>query len=398
MSRFLNSLWINPCFSLNFLLFLASFISSKRINVPRILVIDDDELVCEMISSALLMEGFDTIRALDGYDGIEAARKHAPDLIICDVMMPKLDGFATLSAIHKDPSTATTPFIFLTGQTTKSDMRQGMDLGADDFLAKPVMVNELVAAIRTRLQKHELARMETERKLDELRVNLSLSLPHEIRTPLSGIIGFAEVLRDDSSALKAEEISEMAKIILKSATRLGHLVENFLTYAQLQILTASPSKTSFVGKEASVILKSHIMESAQKKGREYERENDIQLMLGAAEAAISTLGMKRIFEELLDNALKFSKSGTLIEVTSEQVDHKFVLSVRDHGVGMDAKNIAEIGAYKQFDRNRLEQQGSGLGLTIAKQMTELYGGRFAIESVVGKGTTVTIELPRVPHA
>ena len=371
---------------------------TKRTIVPRILVIDDDELVCEMISSALLMEGFDTIRALDGYEGIEAAQKHAPDLIICDVMMPKLDGFATLRAIRKDPSTATTPFIFLTGQTTKSDMRQGMDLGADDFLAKPVMVNELVAAIRTRLQKHELARKETERKLDELRVNLSLSLPHEIRTPLSGIIGFAEVLRDDSPSLKPEEISEMAKIILKSATRLGHLVENFLTYAQLQILTANPNKTSFVGKEASVILKSHIMESAQKKGREYERGNDIQLTLGAAEAAISTLGMKRIFEELLDNALKFSKPGTPVEVTSEQVDHHFVLSVRDHGAGMDAKNIAEIGAYKQFDRSRLEQQGSGLGLTIAKQMTELYGGRFAIESVVGKGTTVTIELPRVPHA
>jgi two-component system sensor histidine kinase/response regulator len=71
--------------------------------------------------------------------------------------------------------------------------------------------------------------------------------------------------------------------------------------------------------------------------------------------------------------------------------------VRDHGVGIDAKNIGEIGAYKQFDRNRLEQQGSGLGLAIARQMLELYGGRFAIKSKVGVGTTVTIELPRVAH-
>ncbi|MCX6134967.1 MAG: response regulator [Ignavibacteriales bacterium] len=363
--------------------------------MPKILVIDDDELICEMISSTLQMEGFVTISALDGDKGIEAARKHAPDLIICDVMMPTMDGFATLTAIRKDPSTATTPFIFLTGQTAKSDMRQGMDLGADDFLAKPIMVNELVAAIRTRLQKQELARKETERKLDELRVNLSLSLPHEIRTPLSGIIGFAEILRDDNATLKPDEISEMARFILKSTTRLGHLVENFLTYAQLQILTANPNKTTFVGKEASVILKAHIEESARKKAKEYERSNDLRLSVGTAEAAISTQGMKRIFEEIIDNALKFSKSGSAIEVTTEQSDHSLILRVRDHGVGIDAKNIGDIGAYKQFDRNRLEQQGSGLGIAITKHMVELYGGRFSIESEIGSGTTVTIELPRV---
>jgi len=365
--------------------------------VPKILVIDDDEFVCEMISSTLQMEGFETISALDGHEGIEAARKHSPDLIICDVMMPKLDGYATLRAIRNDPSTATTPFIFLTGQTTKSDMRQGMDLGADDFLAKPIMIPELVAAIRTRLLKQELAHKETERKLDELRVNLSLSLPHEIRTPLSGIIGFAEVLRDDNATLKPGEITEMAKIILKSATRLGHLVENFLTYAQLQILSATPKKTTFIGKEASVILKSHIEESARKKAKEYERPNDLRLSIDVSEVAISTEGMKRIFEELIDNAFKFSKPGSAIEVTSEQTDHSLVLSVRDRGTGIEAKHIGEIGAYRQFDRNRLEQQGSGLGLAIAKQMLELYGGHFAIASEIGVGTTVTIELPRVTY-
>jgi two-component system sensor histidine kinase/response regulator len=375
----------------------SHFLRKPGYFVPRILIIDEDEHVCEMISSTLRMEGFETICALDGHEGIEAARKHSPDLIICDVMMPKLHGFATLSAIRNDPSTATTPFIFLTGQTTISDMRQGMELGADDFLAKPVMVDELLAAIRTRLQKQELARKETERKLDELRVNLSHSLPHEIRTPLSGIIGFAEVLRDDNAALKPEEIAEMAKIILRSATRLGHLVENFLTYAQLQILSANPKKASFIGKEASVVLKTHIEESARKKAMEYDRSNDLRLSVEAAEAAISTQGMKRIFEELIDNALKFSKPGSVIEVSTEQTDESLVLTVKDHGIGIDGKNIGEIGAYKQFDRNRLEQQGAGLGLAIARQMVDLYGGRFSMESKIGVGTTVTVKLPRVTH-
>ncbi len=369
--------------------------NAQRNPLPKILIIDDDELVCEMIASSLKLEGFDTVQALDGQKGIDAARHHAPDLIICDIMMPNLDGYATLSAIRKDPATATIPFIFLTGQTAKADMRQGMDLGADDFLAKPIMIPELVAAIQSRLQKQQLVRQETERKLDELRVNLSISLPHEIRTPLSGIVGFAEVLRDDSATLKPEEITEMATIILKSATRLGRLVENFLTYSQLELLSARPNKQSFVGKEASVILKQNIEELAGKKGEEYSRKGDLRFALSGTDAAISTQSMKRIAEELIDNAFKFSKPGSPIEVTTSQTEDTFKLIVRDHGVGMEPKYLAEIGAYRQFNREQHEQQGSGLGLAIAKRMTDLYGGRFSMESEVGKGTSVTIELPRV---
>ncbi len=361
--------------------------------VAKILVIDDDHSVCEMIASSLKLEGFEALQAFDGVEGVEAARRHAPDLIICDILMPNLDGFDTLKALRDDPATATIPFVFLTGQGTKANLRQGMELGADDFLTKPVMIPELVAAIHTRLQKRQLLLQETERKLDEFRVNLSLSLPHEIRTPLSGIIGFAEVLRDDGSTLQPREISEMATIILKSATRLGHLVENFLTYAQLQILAASPNKKAFVGKEITMMLNLHIEEIAEKKAKEYERPQDIHLKLEGAEAAISIQTIKRIVEEIVDNAFKFSRPGTPINLTTQQADHLWIMIVQDRGSGMDAKYIAQIGAYKQFERKTREQQGSGLGLAIAKTMTELYGGTFSIKSEVGTGTTVTVQLP-----
>lgn len=361
--------------------------------MPKILIIDDDELVREMIVSTLQMEGYETISAKDGRQGIEEARKHIPDLIICDVMMPAMDGYATLTAIRQYPATSTIPFVFLTGQTTKQDLRQGMERGADDFLVKPVMVDELLAAIQTRLQKHALTRKEAERKLDELRVNLSLSLPHEIRTPLSGIVGFAEVLRDDSGTLKPEEITEMASMILKSAHRLGALVENFLAYAQLQMLSSGSDKNSFVGRESTTGLKLRIEEAAHKKSAGVNRLKDLQVTVIDAEAAISLQGITRMVEELLENALKFSKAETPIEVTSTVEGNEYVLKVRDHGVGMDSKHLSDIGAYRQFGRTTREQQGSGLGLTITKMMTELYGGRFSIESEVGKGTVVTLRIP-----
>ena len=362
--------------------------------MAKILVIDDDEHVCEMISSSLQLEGFETVSALDGTEGVEAARTHLPDLIICDIVMPNLDGYGTLKAVRGDPATAMIPFIFLTGQATKSDMRQGMVLGADDFLTKPLMIGELVAAIRTRLQKHALVKQETERKLDELRVNLSLSLPHEIRTPLSGIIGFAEVLRDDVKSLGPEEISEMAKIILKSATRLGHMVENFLTFAQLEMLAATSAPMAFVGKDTTVMFDLHVEEIVEKKGKEYARAEDVVLSLGGADASISTQSGKRIVEELVDNAFKFSSRGQSIEVTTKAVDDFWVLTVEDHGVGMESKEIAQIGAYKQFQRKAREQQGSGLGLAIALKMSQLYGGTLAVQSEIGKGTVVTVHIPR----
>lgn len=319
--------------------------------MPKILVIDDDELVCEMIASSLQMEGFETVSAPDGTQGVEAARAHAPDLIICDIVMPNLDGYGTLKALRDNPGTATIPFIFLTGQSGKGDMRQGMASGADDFLTKPIMMGELVAAIRARLQKQAIVKEDTERKLDELRVNLSLSLPHEIRTPLSGIIGFAEVLRDDVKSLGAEEISEMAKIILKSATRLGHMVENFLTFAQLEMLSATSTPKAFMGKDSTVMFDLHIEEIIDKKGKDYERPDDVKLSLGGAEASISIQSGKRIVEELVDNAFKFSKRGQLIEVATKALDNVWELTVKDHGVGMESKDIAQIGGTNSFSEN-----------------------------------------------
>jgi len=370
------------------------FQKQRSKGVPRILIIEDDELVGEMIASMLQMEGYETIRARDGQQGVEEARKRPPDLILCDVLMPRMDGYATLNAIRQNAATATIPFVFLTGQTTKADLRQGMELGADDYLVKPVVINELLAAVQTRLQKHQLARKETERRLDDLRLNLSLSLPHEIRTPLSGIIGFAEVLRDDAATLKAGEVSEMASMILKSAQRLGALVENALTYAQLQILSSGSDKGAFIGKESTHSLKQRIEDVAVKKCSGFKRSEDLKLSIVDAEASLSIQSITRIVEELLDNALKFSEAGTAIDVISIVEENQYILNVRDRGVGMDSGHISEIGAYRQFNRTMREQQGPGLGLTIAKMIAELYGGSFSIESEVGKGTSVTVRLPR----
>src|SRR6266581_6507340 len=163
----------------------------------KVLVIDDTAEIRLIISESLKIYGFTTLTADDGVKGIEVAREHRPDLIICDINMPNLDGYATLTAIRQNESTATTPFIFLSGATEKPNVRRGMELGADDYLTKPFTHKELVTAVNARLVKQAEVHRQSEKKLDELRGNITLALPHELRTPLHGILGLASLMVDD---------------------------------------------------------------------------------------------------------------------------------------------------------------------------------------------------------
>jgi DNA-binding NarL/FixJ family response regulator len=119
----------------------------------KILIIEDQPQMRRNLAFMLEMEKFAVLTAENGRQGLELARQHAPDLVICDVMMPELDGYAVLQALRAEAATATVPFIFLTAKGDKPDVRQGMNLGADDYLTKPVERGDLLAAVQTRLAR-----------------------------------------------------------------------------------------------------------------------------------------------------------------------------------------------------------------------------------------------------
>src|SRR6185312_5037344 len=134
--------------------------------MKKILVIDDDPAVQSLTVKALQTRGFETLTAADGLAGLEMARKHLPDMIICDIQMPNLEGYGTLTALQQDTLTATIPFIFLTGLTDRTQVRQGMRLGADDYLTKPFTAGELISAVNTRLAKQAAVQRRSEKKLE----------------------------------------------------------------------------------------------------------------------------------------------------------------------------------------------------------------------------------------
>jgi len=184
----------------------------------KILVIEDEPEMRRNLVSILRLEKFQPIAAENGRAGIEAAKRDKPALILCDVMMPELDGYGVLAALRADAATAATPFIFLTAKGEKPDIRAGMNLGADDYLTKPVAKADLLAAIRTRLERAE------QQTVAEFKPNFSSSKPLEAALDLTPRV--AEVLL---WLAQGKTNGEIAVILGNSeATVKKHVLEIFI--------------------------------------------------------------------------------------------------------------------------------------------------------------------------
>jgi two-component system, sensor histidine kinase and response regulator len=269
-----------------------------------------------------------------------------------------------------------------------------MELGADDYLPKPFSIEALYAAVDARLKKAHTLRQAAEKKLADLRDNISLMLPHEMRTPLNGIVSFGEILASDAANLSAHEIAEMGQVIYDSAKRLEHVIEHFLIYAQLELLGADAQTVAALRQQRTVAPAKLVEKNALGQAEGAGRTADLDLGLADVPLAISEEYLGKIVDELVQNAFKFSRAGSRVRVALADSPASVDLTVTDHGRGFSAEHVAKIGAYMQFDRKMHEQQGLGLGLVIAKRLTELHGGTLIIQSEPGASTTVAVKLPK----
>lgn len=362
--------------------------------MTTVLVIEDEPPILENIIEILEFHQFDTIGAPNGLMGVQMARQYIPDLVICDIMMPMLDGYGVLLQLSTDPLTASIPFIFLTAKIDRSDMRRGMELGADDYITKPFTAQELLAAVNARLEKQEMLQDKHQQQMENLRGGIIHAMPHEFRTPLTGIIGYSSIIAEDADSLGSEELREMAKRILEAANRLHRQIENYLLYAQLELVKLDPDRSDLTIEGETAQPAEMTRSLALERAGSDAREQDLVFNLVDAPVRIAEANLQRIVRELLDNAFKFSKAGTPVQIEALPGNGLWKLSITDGGRGMTSDQIANVGAYMQFGRKLYEQQGSGLGLTIAGRIAELHNGQLAISSTPGKSTTVQLHLPQ----
>lgn len=361
--------------------------------MTKILVVDDNQSARDLIIDILSYTGYEVLSAVDGLSGLQVAIQESPELIISDIAMPNLDGYGFVEALRKNPLTNTIPIILVTARTQHDEIRRGMVIGADDYLTKPIKPNDVVAAVRAQLSKQAIITEKLDTTINQLRNNVIYSLPHEMRTPLSIIMGYSELMEFTYPNYTPDDVRETFRAITTSGRRLQRVVENYLIFARLEMIANNPEEvealTNTIITDTSITIES----SAAVKASAAKRFDDLIFDLAPASIAMTEQNLDKIVSELVDNALKFSPNKSPVYIHSGRDGDYFVLIVKDNGRGMNPDQVTKMGAFMQFDRVIYEQQGLGLGYAIVCHLVNLHNGKIHVESQPDRGTVVTVYLP-----
>lgn len=355
--------------------------------MKKIMFIDDNRDLLAATLEALELHGFHAIGAYNAKDALDLIKTQKPDLILCDIMMPDMNGYDVINFLKSDPVTSLIPFIFLTAQADKTDLRKGMEEGADDYLIKPIDLETLLRSINSRLQKAEEIDKMIQIKLDKLRANIIQVLPHEMLTPLNVILGFSKILLEDIHGLSKSEIKELVSFIDESGNRLHHLVDNFINYASVSLNNVTKYNANKIYN-----IKKIIEEVTYTLASKYDRINDLVIKIEEAPLEIELEDFEFLIRELVDNAFKFSERNTNVIVTNSIINGIMEFVILDHGMGFPIEDMSDIGAFNQFNRKKLEQQGSGLGLITSMLIAQRYKGSILIKND-NFGSSVYLKLP-----
>ncbi len=353
-----------------------------------VLIIDDDVHLNKMLSIGLEAQGYRTLCAANADEGWKLAHAHLPDLILCDINMPGKDGRVLLREMRGDPELAHRQFVLMTGQRT-TENRDNMDLGADDFLAKPFSLSTLLQCVAARLKRDELSRRIDDRALDKLRENLLSGLPREFFKPLATILGLAQSLQVKLEELTPEEIRQDLDDIHNAGQRLHRTLRNYLFLFELE-RDAAPRTAALL---AAQDVTDAISGGARTAGLRHRRERDVVTEGAAADLQARSSDVATIVDELVDNALNYSRHGTPVTVRSCCAGSVLQITVTDHGRGMTAEEVNRLQAFWREPRERQQHSGLGVGLVVVRRLVQLLGGQFRIESEAGRGTTCHVTLP-----
>ena len=363
-----------------------------------VLVVEDEPYILEIVSFLLTDEGYRVLRATNGLDALAIVGHEKPDLIISDVKMPGMDGFALCEQVRQDPDLVHTPFIFLTARSERGDVRHGMGLGADDYLIKPFEPEELLSAVSVRFARADQTQAAIERAGADLQDSIIRTLTHEFRTPLALIVGYTELLESDGQEMVSSDLESILEGLHIGSARLMTLVEDFLLLSKL---TTGALQRQLAEVGCWPISPDPLISSRMEETDGKARSRQVALLADyrapAARVAILREHLLEITDRLVDNAIKFSKpAGGKVTVTTALDGEGWRLTVTDEGIGIRAEALLWIfEAFRQVDRDKLEQQGSGVGLTIVRGLVEGYGGNITVTSVPGEGSTFSVWLPCV---
>jgi len=376
----------------------------------RVLVVDDNADMRDYAARLLRAQGWVVETAGDGAAALDAVRRDLPDLVLSDVMMPRLDGFGLLRALRSDPRTSTTPIILLSARAGEEARVEGLDIGADDYLVKPFSAQELVARVRSHLtlarkrtaaadtadrarQDAEVAREEAERA-NRAKSDFLAAMSHELRTPLNAIAGYVQLLEMGVHGPLSDTQREVLRRVQRSEHHLLSLINDVLNFVKIEAgrveYDMRPVDLGAVVAAAAPFVEQQF----EAKRIAFERRVESGTMVWADEDKL-----RQVLLNLLTNAVKFTEPGGSVTVDVETGDADVVrLRVTDTGIGIPAEKHEAIfdpfvQVHRQFTRTT---EGTGLGLAISRDLALGMGAELRVESEVGRGSTFTLVLRTSP--
>jgi two-component system, sensor histidine kinase and response regulator len=369
-----------------------------------ILLVEDDLAILEGMADLLQLYGLDyevrVQKATNGEEALALMSQETPDLIISDIMMPRMNGFQFLAAVRDNARWVHIPFIFLTAKGKKEEILEGRRSGAELYITKPFVSDELMELVKTQLDRSFELRRVREQRIDSLKRNILQLLNHEFRTPLTYVTAYYEMLAD--SLLQVEDAStlqEYLRGIQVGSQRLTTLVEDLIKIIAIRTGEAHATfqrEAQQIGNVGSLLRAraEAIAPVAHQHG--IRMEDEIASKLPPIYGVPSLLS--DVFDRLLDNAVKFtqvqSRAEKVIRVSATTADGEVHLTIADTGIGFPPHITGLLfDLFFQYNRERLEQQGSGAGLAIVKGYAELHQARIEVESQVEVGSCFTLIFP-----
>jgi two-component system sensor histidine kinase/response regulator len=361
--------------------------------MARVLVIDDDPLYLDMVVQALTEDGHDVQRAENGLEGIDKVRAYRPELVISDVIMDGADGYQVLATLRGEPSLAAIPFIMMTGWSSSGGQRQGMNMGADDYLPKPFSSAELLESVKAQLRRKEQVQSPVTERSTVSEVATNVLLPAEISRSIQTLHALAAALSREENPPSPEDVRQMGAVLGAAAWRIQRSVDNFVLYVQLIRLEQDPHGRRMLSQAPALDSLPFLTDRADRLASAHRRHRDLHLKLKAGRISMGPEYLGRILDELLENALTYSEPGTPIEVVSAFAPERFGLAITDHGRGMNEQQIARTEAHVQDGQMDPHREGLGLGLAIVRSIATLHGGSLSIKNKPGEKTRVSVEIP-----